>query len=256
VTASLPPGIGTSIIRRPRITAVVNSGPALLEAGIQIKVNGSILSAHTLPYANKKKPLRFCVGQPSARSSFWGAFANRQSDDVYIGIRSSAHLHKISLHESGDFRYQLIGLSQETLARPDLAVSSTFSGGNGRILHRWKRPKASPKGWVDCLSIVVPAEDLEAGVARARDLKDVVWVPLPSKDRAIEIRGFLVQPSRGEHDLRSLVREDGGFSLLGGQAQRWPGVRDAVRHSDPPGESDGNARKHPPKQPEQGSPPL
>lgn len=201
---------------RPRITAVVNSGPELMEAVIQIKANGMLLSAHTLPYANKKKPLRFCVGQPSARSSFWSAFANRGSDDVYIGIRSSAHLHKISLHESGDFRYQLIGMSQETLDQPNLAFFSTSSAGNGRILHRWDRPAAGPEGWTDCLSIVVPTEDLEDGPARPKDLKDVIWIPSPPKGRAVEIRGFLVEPSRGEHDLRPLVREEGGFSLLGG----------------------------------------
>jgi hypothetical protein len=206
-----------NILRRPtRITAVVNSGPALTEAGIQIKSDGKILSAHILPFANKRKPLRFCVGEPNARSSFWSAFANRGSDDVYVGIRSSAHLHKISLHESGDFRYQLIGMSQETLDRPDLAFFSTSSDGTGRILHKWDRPQAGPQGWTDCLSIVVPAEDLECGPAGPKDLKDVVWIPSPPKGRAVEIKGFLVQPSKGELDLHALVREDGGFSLLGG----------------------------------------
>jgi hypothetical protein len=61
--------------RQPRVTVAVNSGPALQEAGIQIKVDGKILSAHILPFANKKKPLRFCVGHPNARSSYWTAFA-------------------------------------------------------------------------------------------------------------------------------------------------------------------------------------
>lgn len=107
--------------RRPRVTVAVNSGKALKQAGIQIKVDGKILSAHILQFANKKKPLRFCVGHPSARSSYWSAFANKATSDVYIGIRSSANLHKISLHESGDFRYQLIGMTQDTLDRPDLA---------------------------------------------------------------------------------------------------------------------------------------
>lgn len=210
------PSLGRRILRRPRITAVVNSGPDVMEAGVQIKANGGLLSAHILPYTNKKEPLRFCVGQPSARSSFWSAFANRGSDDVYIAIRSSAHLHKISLHASGDFRYQLIGMTQETLDQPNLAFVSTSNSGNGRILHRWNRPEASPDGWTDCMSIMVPAADLEAGPARPKDLKDVVWIPSPSQGRATQIRGFLVNPNRGEHDLSPLIPEDGGFSLIGG----------------------------------------
>jgi hypothetical protein len=66
------------------------------------------------------------------------------------------------------------------------------------------------------LSIVVPAEDLECGPVSPRDVKDLVWVPAPPKGRAVEVQGFLVEPGKGEMDLRLLVREDGGFSLLGG----------------------------------------
>jgi hypothetical protein len=120
-------------------------------------------------------------------------FANRASSDVYMGIRSSADLHKISLHESGDFRYQLIGMTQETLDRPDLAFFSTSGGdgGRGRILHKWPRPEPGPHGRIDCLNIVVPAEDLQRGPAGPRDLKDVVWIPAPPKGRAVEVKGFL-----------------------------------------------------------------
>jgi hypothetical protein len=202
--------------RQPRVTVVVNSGPALKEAGIQIKVDGKILSAHILPFANKKKPLRFCVGHPDARSSYWTAFANKATSDVYIGIRSSADLHKISLHQSGDFRYQLIGMTQDTLDRPDLAFYSSDEGDGGRILHQWRRPEPGPHGWIECLSIVVPAEDLQRGPASPRDLKDIVWIPAPPTGKAVEVRGFLVRPRRGEFSLDRAVREGYMFSLLGG----------------------------------------
>lgn len=201
--------------RQPRVTFVVNSGQELKEAGIQIKVDGKFLTARILPFANKKKPLRFCVGHPNARSSYWSAFANKATSDVYIGIRSSADLHKISLHASGDFRYQLIGMTQDTLDRPDLAFYAD-EGDGGRILHQWLRPEPGMHGWIDCLSIVVPAEDLQRGPASPKDLKDVVWIPAPSPDKVVEVRGFLVQPGKGEFSLDGVVLEGYPLTLIGG----------------------------------------
>lgn len=195
---------------------MVNSGQELKDAGIQVKADGKILSAHILPFANKKRPLRFCVGHPKARSSYWSAFANKATSDVYMGIRSSAGLHKISLHESGDFRYQLIGMTQDSLDRPDLAFYSDNEGDGGRILHQWHRPEPGPHGWTECLSIVVPGEDLQRGPASPKDLKDVVWIPAPSTGKAVEVRAFLVQPGRGEFSLEGAVQEGYAFSLLGG----------------------------------------
>lgn len=205
--------------RVPKVAAVINSGTGQKQAGLQLKENGRFLSAHVLMSANKKAPFRFCVGDPAARSSVWRVFAGPNASDVYILIRSSADLHKISLHESGDFRYQLIGMTRDEADRADLAIvslSGEYGDSGGRILHQWTRPEPSSDGWTEGFRLVIPAGDLMPGPAGPKDLGDVEWIPAPSDGRAVEIRGFFVSPGEGEMDLSGLVRETGVFSFLGG----------------------------------------
>ncbi|TPV48578.1 lamin tail domain-containing protein [Pseudarthrobacter phenanthrenivorans] len=205
--------------RVPKVTAVVNSGKGQPKAGLQIWENARFLHSHVISAANKNEAFRFCVGEPSARSSVWRVFAGQNASDVYIAIRSSAGLHKISLHESGDFRYQLIGMVQEDLDRPDLAVvslSEDVEEKTGRIIHQWVRPEPSPEGWTEGFRLVIPADDLQPGPSGKKDIGDVEWIPAPDAGRAVAVRGFLVNPGRGEFDLSGLVRETGVFSFLGG----------------------------------------
>lgn len=205
--------------RVPKITAVVNSGKDQLQAGLQIRENGRFLHSHILSMAGKKEAFRFCVGEPAARSSVWRVFAGQNASDVYISIRSSAGLHKISLHESGDFRYQLINMVQEDLERSDLAVvflSEDAEEKTGRIIHRWVRPQPSPEGWIESFRLVIPADDLQLGPSGKKDIGDVEWIPAPAAGRAVAVRGYLVDPGLGEVNLSGLVREEGVFSFLGG----------------------------------------
>jgi hypothetical protein len=154
-----------------RVTAAVYSGRGLKQASLQIRVAGRIESVHVLEFANKKESSRFCVGDPSSHSSVWGAFANRTKSDVYVAIRSSASLHKISLYESGDYRHQLIEMTRETLQRPDLSFHDVLEGnGSGRILHQWKRQPPVQAGWVDCMGISVPTKDLLAGAGHFQNV--------------------------------------------------------------------------------------
>jgi hypothetical protein len=202
------------LMRRQRVTAVVFSGTKSSKAGLQIRVDGKIFSGHILPFANKKKPLRICVAGPEGRSSVWNAWANKNVSDVYIAIRSSASLHKISLHESGDFRYQLIGATKATLERPDLAFVSTVEDDGSRILHKWQKPELNNTGWRSCVSLVVPASELQPqGVDNP---KEIVWLPAPPRGHAIEVQGFLVHPGVGELDLTDAMSAAGPVSAVGG----------------------------------------
>ncbi|VXB67451.1 hypothetical protein ARTHRO9V_1640056 [Arthrobacter sp. 9V] len=203
----------------PKVTAVINSGAGKHQAGLQLREDGRFLFAHVLSSASGKTPFRFCVGDPTARSSVWRVFAGRNASDVYIAIRSSASLHKISLHESGDFRYQLIGMTQDEVNRPDFAIvtlSDEDDKDSGRILHQWTRPESSPEGWTEGFRLIIPGDDLMPGPAGKKDLGDVEWIPAPSDGRAVEVRGYFVDPGMGEMDLSSLVGEVGIFSFLGG----------------------------------------
>ncbi len=200
------------VTSRQQVAAVVNSGTYSSRAGLQIRVDGMVRTGHIFAFANKKKPLRFCVGDPDSHSSAWSVFANRTSSDVYIVLRTSASLHKISLHESGDFRHQLIGMDARTLNLPELSVHSPEAQ-EGRILHRWVREKGSKSGWTDCMRILVPASELRPGDAK---LDGVTWVPAPPTGYATEIRFFMVAPGRGEFDLTEGLSKEGALSVIGG----------------------------------------
>lgn len=202
-------------MHRQRVTAVVHAGPNSSRAGLQIKIDGRAQQGFLLSLPNKKKPIRFCVGNRQRRSSVWNAWANRTASDVYIAIRSSANLHKFSLHESGDFRHQLIGMTKETLTRTDLALASTSDDEHGRILHRWRRPEANSVGWIDCMSILIPAEELQSGPLTAREAQEAVWVPSPAEGYAIDVRAFLVHPGQGEFELTGAMNEAGPLSVRG-----------------------------------------
>lgn len=177
-----------------RVVAAVYSGNSSRRAGLQIRVDGLLRTGHVLDFANKKRPLRFCVGDVMGHSSAWSVFANRTSSDVYVAVRTSASLHKISLHESGDLRHQLVGMDAKTLNIPE--ISATHSPGNpkGRILHRWVRGKATNSGWTDCMSILIPASELRPGDAK---LDGVTWIPAPPEGHGTDVRCYLVTPGRG-----------------------------------------------------------
>jgi len=201
-------------VPRQRVTAAVHSAPSSGRAGLQIRVNGEIRSGHILSLANKKKPLRVCVAGLEGRSSVWNVWANKSASDVYIAIRSSASLHKISLHESGDFRYQLIGMTTETLKRPDLAFTSLVDHDGGRILHQWRRPEPDSSGWVSCMSIIIHSSELQQhGVDNP---EKITWLSPPPAGHAVEIQGFLVDPGKGEFHLTGAMTDAGPVTAIGG----------------------------------------
>lgn len=174
-----------------------------------------------LPAANPKKPIRFAVGHPGLRSSLWRLWANRSKDDVYLATRQSAGIFKISLHESGDWRVQLVGQDRGDVTYTPL----TDSEPEGRVLHRWKRPRPGPAGWTDALSIWVIDIDVAEMPGDAEPGHDAQWMQPPPAGGAVEFRIVFAPPGPVILDMSEAVRRPGGglayingFRLAGGEA--------------------------------------
>lgn len=102
----------------------------------------------------------------------------------------------------------------------------SFSGASpsGRIISRWRRPKANSVGWTDALSIWVPADDLVDVPGDAVDPSDMQWLEAPPKGHALELRIVIVTPRLGpmridppdEADVWSIALVN-GFRLPAGE---------------------------------------
>jgi hypothetical protein len=89
----------------------------------------------------------FAVGSPSGpRSSVWVIKAPPDTRDVYVGNMSIIDFIKISLHQSGIWRYALT----KGHAR------GTLPAGVDRVVERWHRPPEVVPGWTEALNIGSP----------------------------------------------------------------------------------------------------
>ncbi len=106
--------------------------------------------------ANPSRPIKFAVGSPGLRSGLWRVWSPRKKDDIYVKPISEEGFSKISLHESGDWRHQIL---DDKLSHPKLHFVSMPNPSN-RILDQWQRPVAYTEGWTGALGILIPSEDV------------------------------------------------------------------------------------------------
>jgi hypothetical protein len=203
------------------VTALVHRGTQAAKAGLQFQINGRLHEGFILEAAHKKKPMRLAVGEPGCRSSVWRIWAHHNASDVYISTPRTAAFHKISLHESGDWRYQLIGRVEEVTDIPSVGWTIFEEELEGRVLGSWERPQSTINGWIDAMRIVVPTSEVvthprtygEPGeVSRTR------WIKPPPAGFAADIRFFIVQPGKGPFGLNDALVQKGGFIFCGGMA--------------------------------------
>ncbi len=122
-----------------------------------------------------------------ARSTVWRVWANRTSSDVYVAARVLAGVNKISLHESGDWRYQWV--------RPEPA--ERYAPGQGRLIGRWPRPPAVGAGWTRGLAIWVPEPDLVPIPDDTEDGQGVTWIPKPPRGKVATFQVVVAKPNLG-----------------------------------------------------------
>jgi hypothetical protein len=190
-------------------------------ASLTISTKTSEPLGFILNSARPNRPIRFSVGAPGHRSTIWKTWANKNKSDVYVASRKTASIFKVSLHESGDWRIQFIGLDHGTVTFRRLDDTEQV----GRIMSRWRRPAPTGPGWTDALSIWIPGQDVSHVPNDNERSDDVQWIPDPGPGRVVEIRLVLVDPSLARTvnisaaiaDTQSAVSFVNGFRLANGE---------------------------------------
>ncbi len=106
--------------------------------------------------ASPSQPIKFAVGSPGLRSGLWRVWSLKNKDDVYVKPISRESFSKISLHESGEWRHQVV---TDKLSHPSLHFVQ-MPDPSSRILDRWERPVQYTEGWTEALAILIPSEDV------------------------------------------------------------------------------------------------
>lgn len=170
---------------------------------------------YSLELPKKNRGIRFAVGEPGRRSTVWRSWGNPRKGDVYIASRYSAHLQKISLHETGDWRIQWVG------ATPDPSeIAWTSNSGrtfySPRILDQWQRPDHRD-GWTDAVSIFVPSADVQQVPGDHEPASGTRWLQDPGPRRTVHLRFYLAEPGCAPLDLSSaFVDRDTSVALVDG----------------------------------------
>lgn len=146
---------------------------------------------HSVRRASKKAAVRFVFGKPTRRGTIWRLWAPPRTGDVYLASRMTAGETKISLHESGDWRHQIVN------PHAPMTVEISSPPVDGRILHRWQRPAANDVGWALALTIVLPGTHLPVIPWDMPSTDDVRWCPAPTKRQQGEFDVWIVQPNLG-----------------------------------------------------------
>jgi hypothetical protein len=136
----------------------------------------------------KDPTIRFAVGTPlGQRAETWRCWAPRKKNDVYVGPRSIAAAYHLSLHESGEWH---VGLSEQF--KRETAEQGRWVGGS-RLLAEFPRPSEIAPGVTLGFRIIVPASAVSIDFKQENLPSDLVWIPPPSADRAVEVSLLIVR---------------------------------------------------------------
>ncbi|WP_148576170.1 hypothetical protein [Nocardioides caldifontis] len=117
---------------------------------------------------------------------------------------------KVSLHQSGDWRLQVVEPD-----RPKTVWFDRLDGGlEGRVLDRWQRPQPNAVGWTHALSIVLPEHHLVTIPNDGDRWDDVRWLPTPHTGEHVAFEVSLVTPGLGIMSCQELVLNGGRFAVM------------------------------------------
>ena len=118
--------------------------------------------------------VRFAIGGPDEpRSCVWRIWTGKGTSDVYISARVLGGVVKVSLHESGDWRFALTREYAEAQGR------------DNRLIAQWDRPPPLHQGVTSAFDIIVPSAELALPrqplpEERTKHTKNVTWIrPAP-----------------------------------------------------------------------------
>ena len=132
--------------------------------------------------------LRVIVGDEAGgpRSSLWRVWTGRHTSDVYLGARPIAGAVRVSLHESGKWRFAFTKEHQfgpKPLIRPD----------EDRAKFKWDRPPEVFPGLTRAFVISVPSSELMEPAGPPELQRPAIWLPIPPPNHQVEIDLWLVR---------------------------------------------------------------
>ena len=149
--------------------------------------------------ADPKKPIKFAVGSPGRRSGLWRVWSPKDKADIYVQPQSHESLAKVSLHESGDWRFQVLF---EKFDSADLRLVN-LPDESSRIIDQWVQHPPFADGWTDALTVMVPSVDVvDVPGDEIKKMQTICWTAEPPFGEAAEFRITLI-----EKDQSALVFE-------------------------------------------------
>jgi hypothetical protein len=132
--------------------------------------------------------LRVIVGDPSGgpRSILWRVWTGRRNSDVYISARPIAGELKVSLHESGIWRYAFT-------QRHQLGPRPLIGMDEDRAKFKWNRPAEHFPGATRAFVLSVPASELMEPARPDPLKKPATRIPVPPPGTQVEIDLWLAR---------------------------------------------------------------
>lgn len=145
--------------------------------------------------AGKERTIRFVVGTPGGlRSSTWRCWTPASGkSDVYLAPRNLVESFKVSLHERGLHEKESWQTGFTSEAKRKLVAEGRWTGGS-RLTSQCPKPTETAPGCVLAFRILVPASAVSIDSATEKVPKDLVWIPPPPTDRAVEIALIMTAP--------------------------------------------------------------
>jgi hypothetical protein len=138
--------------------------------------------------------IRWATGKPEGpRSLTWTVVGARNSDDVYIGTRGLMGAAKLSLHESGVWRFAFT---------PSGAAKVNLSCEEDRLIERYAATSDLAPGWVHAARIRTPTTTFRGAIpeSRPKDKQPIRFYRAPDPPHHLEYH-VLLGDSAGEQNL-------------------------------------------------------
>lgn len=197
----------------PPVTLVLEDGQGNQEAHVLSGPGGTI---------------RISVGEPGCHAAVWKIWAGPKKCDVYVAVRSIGGYQKVSLHESGDWRFQWVAEDH----------AQKYAQTTDRVIDQWRQPsEMGESGWTKGFSMWARHQD----VVRIPDNEslpaDLLWVPPPPEGYAMGLHVVIARPEdlsqRSASELRWVELKGpsfpfDGFTLADGRVVLMIVSRDLV----------------------------
>ncbi|NIL81991.1 hypothetical protein [Rhodococcoides kroppenstedtii] len=170
-----------------------------LPSGPVVRVYSSLENYRDTPVraASPKNPIKFAVGSPGRRSGLWRIWSPKDKADVYVQPQSNESLVKVSLHESGDWRCQVLF---EKFDSADIRLVN-LPDESSRIIDQWAQHQPFADGWTGALTVVVPSADVvDIPGDTIKKIQTICWTAEPPWGKAAEFRITLI-----EKDMSALI---------------------------------------------------